>query len=173
MAKITLPLIAALLAIPSSSISARISPRPGISIVTANMANEKSASRILREWSSTPLLHNADILLLQEVQEEAGARRIANWVDQVLPLPALRPQAVAVDEFMRKQGFRSATPDSATTLDYLGLHLDWIWISELHSTGSQVLRREFSDHHAVWTRLASNPPPLPGFPPLKSPPDYL
>ena len=115
------------------------------------MAKKTSASRILREWSSTPLLHNADILLLREVQEEAGARRIANWVDQVLPLPALRPQAVAVDEFMRKQGFRSATPESATTFDYLRMHLDWIWISELHSTGSQVPPREFSDHHAVWT----------------------
>jgi endonuclease/exonuclease/phosphatase (EEP) superfamily protein YafD len=34
------------------------------------------------------------------------------------------------------------------------MHLDWIWMSGLRSTGSQVLPLDFSDHHAVWTRLA-------------------
>lgn len=73
---------------------------------------------------------------VRDSKEFAGRRVVAGdfnsnpfyWVDQVLALPALRSQAVAVDEFMRKQGFRSATPESATTFDYLGMHLDWIWM---------------------------------------------
>lgn len=94
MDKITLPLIAAFLVIPASSTSAPISPKPEISIVTLNMAKETSASRILREWSSTPLLHNADILLLQEVKEEAGARCIANRLGNALGLHvAYSPEA--------------------------------------------------------------------------------
>lgn len=71
-----------------------------------------------------------------------------------MPLPSVRSKAVAVDGFMRKQGFRSAIPESATIFDYLGMHLDWIWMSGLRSTGTQVLPLGFSDHYAVWTRLA-------------------
>jgi endonuclease/exonuclease/phosphatase (EEP) superfamily protein YafD len=75
------------------------------------------------------------------------------WIAHVLPTPALQSQAVAVEAFMRKQGFRTAIPERETTFDYLGMHLDWIWMAGLRSTGYQVLPLEFSDHHAVWTRV--------------------
>lgn len=74
MVKITLPLIAALLVIPVLSSSVPVSTSPAISIVTVNMAKETSASRILREWSTTPRLHDADILLLQEVKKRRERR---------------------------------------------------------------------------------------------------
>ncbi len=75
------------------------------------------------------------------------------WVEHVLPVPALQSQAVAVDAFMKQQGFRTAIGESATTFDFLGMHLDWIWMAGLRSTGSQVFPLDFSDHHAVWTRV--------------------
>ena len=91
----------------------------------------------------------------------AGRRIIAGdfnsnpfyWAGHVLPLPSLQSQAVAVEAFMRRQGFSSAIPESATTFDYLGMHLDWIWMAGLRATGSQVVPLDFSDHHAVWTRV--------------------
>ena len=75
------------------------------------------------------------------------------WVDHILPLPSWRSQAVNVNGFMRSRGFVSAIPESATTFDYLGMHLDWIWTAGLQSTGYRVLPLKFSDHHAVWTRV--------------------
>jgi endonuclease/exonuclease/phosphatase family metal-dependent hydrolase len=75
------------------------------------------------------------------------------WVDHVLPLPAIRSQAYGVEDFMTQQGFRTAIPESATTFDYLGMHLDWIWLDGLRATASRVIPLQFSDHHAVWTRV--------------------
>jgi endonuclease/exonuclease/phosphatase family metal-dependent hydrolase len=75
------------------------------------------------------------------------------WIGHVVPLPRFESQAKAVERYMLRRGFRSAIPESATTFDYLGMHLDWIWTSGLQSTGYMVLPLEFSDHHAVWTRL--------------------
>jgi endonuclease/exonuclease/phosphatase family metal-dependent hydrolase len=75
------------------------------------------------------------------------------WIEHIVPLPALPSQAVAVEAFMKKQGFATAISESETTFDYLGMHLDWIWMAGLRSTESQVLPLDFSDHHAVWTRV--------------------
>jgi endonuclease/exonuclease/phosphatase family metal-dependent hydrolase len=236
------------------------------------MAKETSPRRILDEWSASPRIHDADVLLLQEVREEVGTQCIAQrlgaalglhvayspeaggvndrglailsrfplrdvatrplrrfdltfhsrarfalaatadtpwgpvrlenvhldtrlnsadrlaqlepairdsarfqtprivagdfnsnpffWIGHVLPLPSLESQAKSVDSYMRGLGFRSAIPESATTFDYLGMHLDWIWMTGLRSTGYEVLPLKFSDHHAVWTRvvLSRHPP---------------
>jgi endonuclease/exonuclease/phosphatase family metal-dependent hydrolase len=262
--KSTLPLMAALFA------NAAVTPSPAISthsvtVVTVNMAKETSPATILREWSTTPRLRNADVLLLQEVKEEPGSRCIAHlladamglhvayspegpgvadrglailsryplhdaaarpltrfdltfhsrsrfalaataetpwgpvrienvhldtrlnsadrlaqlepalrdsarfggrriiagdfnsnpfyWIGHVLPLPGLQSQAAAVDSFMRRKGFGTAVAERETTFDYLGMHLDWIWMAGLRSTESQVVPLKFSDHHAVWTRV--------------------
>ena len=75
------------------------------------------------------------------------------WVERVLPLPAIRSQAYAVEEFMTRNGFQTAIPESAATFDYLGMHLDWIWLAGLRPAGSRVIPLDFSDHHAVWTRV--------------------
>ncbi len=265
MPKLTLPLVAALLAVPAVSPSTVPSRGRGVTIVTLNMAKETSAARVLREFDAAPGLRNADIFLLQEVKEEAGSPCIAHrlgeamglhvayssegpgvpdrglailsrfplrdievrklkrfdlrfhsrarfalsataetpwgplrlhdvhldtrlnaadrlaqlgpvihedgkfaarriiagdfnsnpfyWVEHVLPLPALHSQAAAVDSFMKGQGFRTAIAERTATSDFLGIHLDWIWMTGLRAAASQVLPLRFSDHHAVWTRV--------------------
>ena len=75
------------------------------------------------------------------------------WVEHVLPLPVWRSQALGVQDYMVRQGFRTAIPAGRTTFDYLGMHLDWIWLRGLESGASQVYPLDFSDHHAVWTRV--------------------
>ncbi len=76
------------------------------------------------------------------------------WIDRVIPVPQFRSQALAVDEFMKRRGFRTAVPESATTFDHLGMHLDWIWTAgSLRPAASRVVPLDFSDHHAVWARV--------------------
>jgi len=263
MYRFILPLVAALLS------PFAVSAAPGLSVVTVNMAKETSTSRVVGEWTRSPHIRTADILLLQEVQENPGTECVATglgralglhvaympeaagvkdrglailsrfplrdvqsqrlkrfdlrfhsrdrfalsaladtpygplriedvhldtrlnaadrlaqlepavqrpgasekrivagdfnsnpfyWVGHVLPLPAWQSQAVAVEAFMRGRGFRSAIPESATTFDYLGMHLDWIWMAGLRSAASEVIPLDFSDHHAVWARLEGFPP---------------
>jgi endonuclease/exonuclease/phosphatase family metal-dependent hydrolase len=247
------------------AIPGRAAVRPSISIATVNMAKEADSDRVLREWRAVPALRNADVFLLQEVDEEPGRPSIANrlaaalgfhvayspeapgvrdrglailsrfplsdiqkqplkpfnlvfhsrarfalsatvttpwgavrvsdlhldtrlntsqrlaqldpvlhdktaftgrrvvagdfnsnpfyWIDHVLPVPAFRSQARGVYDFMRGRHFQSAIAESATTSDYLGMHLDWIWVSGLRPAASRVTPLGFSDHHAVWTRL--------------------
>jgi endonuclease/exonuclease/phosphatase family metal-dependent hydrolase len=75
------------------------------------------------------------------------------WIEHLLPLPAAHSQAAEVDRFMKGRGFQSAVSESQTTFDYLGLHLDWIWMTGLRCVGTDVVPLDFSDHHAVWSRL--------------------
>ncbi|HTM48991.1 MAG TPA: endonuclease/exonuclease/phosphatase family protein [Bryobacteraceae bacterium] len=75
------------------------------------------------------------------------------WVANVIPFPALRSQALEVNDFMTGNGFRSAVPVSKTTFDYLRMHLDWIWLQGLDARESAVYPLAFSDHHAVLTRV--------------------
>jgi endonuclease/exonuclease/phosphatase family metal-dependent hydrolase len=50
------------------------------------------------------------------------------WLFRMLPLPAMRAQTSYVQEFMSAAGFTSAVPLLQSTFDYLGMHLDWIWV---------------------------------------------
>ena len=75
------------------------------------------------------------------------------WLQHVLPLPALRSQAHYVHDHMTGIGFSTSIPPGETTFDYLGMHLDWIWLRGLESKMSRVYPLDFSDHHAVWTRV--------------------
>jgi len=238
---------------------------PGLSVLTLNMAKQTGMQKILGEFRASPALANADILLLQEVKQDDGARqcaaeqlaaglglhvayspattgitdqglailsryplrdvrvqplkrfdlryrsrtrialaatadspwgpvRIFNahldtrlniadrlaqlqsvvqaqgefhgptivggdfnsnwfyWLDHVVPLPG-RSQARGVENYMVSNGFRTALPENETTFDYLGMHLDWIWLRGLESQAYRVYPLEFSDHHAVWTRV--------------------
>ncbi len=75
------------------------------------------------------------------------------WIHHVLPVPA-GSQGKPVSSFMSKAGYRSAIPASLTTFDWLGQHLDWIWLRGLGTAESRVYPLKFSDHHACWTRVA-------------------
>lgn len=74
------------------------------------------------------------------------------WISHVVPLPA-RSQSRSVESFMTRAGYASAIPPSTTTFDWLGQHLDWIWVRGVKSTDSRVFPMKFSDHHACWTRV--------------------
>jgi endonuclease/exonuclease/phosphatase family metal-dependent hydrolase len=238
---------------------------PGVSVVTLNMAKETGMNKILSEFQATPALRSADILLLQEVKQDDGARQCAAehlaeslglhvtyspattgvtdqglailsrfplrdikvqplkrfdlryrsrtrialaataespwgpvrvfnahldtrlntadrldqlqpvlqasrefhgpaiiggdfnsnsfyWVEHVLPLPG-RSQARGVQNYMVGHGFHTALPAGETTFDYLGMHLDWIWLRGVEAQGYSIYPLDFSDHHAVWTRV--------------------
>lgn len=98
--------------------------------------------------------------VLREGAAFAGPRIVAGdfnsnrfyWLFRVLPLPAFRPQSNGVMDFMSGAGFTSAVP-AQSTYDYLGMHLDWIWVRGLDVRASEVYPLDFSDHHAVWTRV--------------------
>jgi endonuclease/exonuclease/phosphatase family metal-dependent hydrolase len=74
------------------------------------------------------------------------------WIHHVLPLPA-GSQGRTVEAYMTRAGYRSAIPSSLTTFDWLGQHLDWIWLRGLQPAASQVFPLRFSDHHACWSRV--------------------
>jgi endonuclease/exonuclease/phosphatase family metal-dependent hydrolase len=76
------------------------------------------------------------------------------WVDHVVPLLAIPPQSARVEQHMRGRGFASAIPRSATTFDYLGMHLDWIWLRGMTASYWRVFPLQFSDHHACWARVS-------------------
>jgi endonuclease/exonuclease/phosphatase family metal-dependent hydrolase len=76
------------------------------------------------------------------------------WIGHVLPVPGVRSQAQDVSEYMTKHGFLSALSKPATTFDHMGMGLDWIWLDRLRPLASGVVPLGFSDHHAVWTRVA-------------------
>jgi endonuclease/exonuclease/phosphatase family metal-dependent hydrolase len=58
--------------------------RPGLSIVTLNLAKESSEDRILTELRAIPELKAADVFLFQEVSDESGGRCIANRLGAAL-----------------------------------------------------------------------------------------
>lgn len=76
------------------------------------------------------------------------------WIDHVAPLLAIPSQAVRVEEHMRGRGFEGAIPRAVTTFDYLGMHLDWIWLRGPRTIHWRVYPLRFSDHHACWARIA-------------------
>lgn len=76
------------------------------------------------------------------------------WIARLLPVPAVHPQRLAVQDFMWRHGFASALPGNESTYDYLGMRLDWIWAHGLKARASRVFPLRFSDHHAVWTRFS-------------------
>jgi endonuclease/exonuclease/phosphatase family metal-dependent hydrolase len=75
------------------------------------------------------------------------------WIHHVLPIPA-GSQGRTVEAYMARAGYRSAIPASLTTFDWLGQHLDWIWLRGMNVAQSRVFPLRFSDHHACWSRVA-------------------
>jgi len=134
--------------------------------LSATAASPWGPVRIVNTHLDTRLNTNERLEQLEPVirdsAEFAGARIIGGdfnsnafqWIGHMLPAPAFRSQAYGVQQFMTQQGFRSAVSARETTFDYLGMHLDWIWLRGLEAQASHVYPLDFSDHHAVWTRVA-------------------
>jgi endonuclease/exonuclease/phosphatase (EEP) superfamily protein YafD len=99
--------------------------------------------------------------VLDAIEEHDGPRIVGGdfntgnilWLSHLIPVPFAQKQQVAVRNAMSEQGF--STPfGSMPTFDHLGLKLDWIFMKELKVLESGVQPIRFSDHHAVWARLA-------------------
>ena len=99
--------------------------------------------------------------VLDEMEQHDGPRVVGGdfntgnilWLSHLIPVPYAQKQLLAVRGFMEEQGF--TTPfGSRPTFDHLGLKLDWIFTKKLRVVESGVQPIKFSDHHAVWTRLA-------------------
>lgn len=75
------------------------------------------------------------------------------WIDHLLPLPAIPSQAARVEQHMSGRGYVSAIPRAATTFDYLGMRLDWIWLRGPRPASWRAYPLVFSDHHACWALI--------------------
>ena len=103
---------------------------------------------------------------LQPVIEEAAKREGATliggdfntnefrWLGNVAPVPGGPGHGVAIRRAMEARGFVTPFADGVVTFPTLRRHLDWIFVRGLRAVDSSVEVAPFSDHHAIWTRLA-------------------
>jgi endonuclease/exonuclease/phosphatase family metal-dependent hydrolase len=80
------------------------------------------------------------------------------WWQSTVPLPFAQQQGAAVRAAMTAEGF--ATPfgdDTRPTFKLAGLplRLDWIYLKRLMALDWSVDDMPFSDHRAIWTRMAA------------------
>jgi endonuclease/exonuclease/phosphatase family metal-dependent hydrolase len=75
------------------------------------------------------------------------------WVGNVVPV-GVSLQGPTIQRAMLAKGFNTALGKSGPTLDYLGLHLDWIYTRDIETFDTAIEPMKFSDHHAVRVTLA-------------------
>jgi endonuclease/exonuclease/phosphatase family metal-dependent hydrolase len=80
------------------------------------------------------------------------------WVSNVVPIPYRGWQAARVRVLMESRGYRTPFQSRLATFRHLGMQLDWIYAAGLQPVGHGIDAIAFSDHHAVWTRLAIRAP---------------
>ena len=78
------------------------------------------------------------------------------WVAHLFPVPFVSDQAESVREEFAEYGFKTPFVDGSATHDHLGLRLDWIFLRGTTSSESGIRPVSFSDHHAVWLKLAGD-----------------
>jgi endonuclease/exonuclease/phosphatase family metal-dependent hydrolase len=88
------------------------------------------------------------------------------WFRRWMPLPYGARQGKAVRRELGDRGFQTPLESTGATFKYLGLKLDWIFLRGLSPMSCGVEKIGFSDHRAVWTRMAV---PSAGRSPDKSP----
>jgi endonuclease/exonuclease/phosphatase family metal-dependent hydrolase len=77
------------------------------------------------------------------------------WVSNVVPIPYKGWQAARVRVLMESRGYRTPFQARQATFHHLGMQLDWIYVAGMDPVGYGIERIGFSDHDAVWTRLAT------------------
>jgi endonuclease/exonuclease/phosphatase family metal-dependent hydrolase len=80
------------------------------------------------------------------------------WVSNVVPIPYKGWQAARVRILMESRGYQTPFQTRLPTFHHLGMQLDWIYVAGLQSIGHGIERIAFSDHDAIWTRLATRAP---------------
>jgi endonuclease/exonuclease/phosphatase family metal-dependent hydrolase len=76
------------------------------------------------------------------------------WFRRWMPLPYCARQGKAVRRELAERGFQTPLESTGATFKYLGLKLDWIFLRGLLPMASGVEKIGFSDHRAVWARMA-------------------
>lgn len=76
------------------------------------------------------------------------------WLGHFMPVPGMQKQSQAVRELMLQNGYSDPFGPIGSTFDYFSLRLDWIWINALRPIETGVQPMQFSDHHAIWVKLA-------------------
>jgi endonuclease/exonuclease/phosphatase family metal-dependent hydrolase len=76
------------------------------------------------------------------------------FVGRWLPIPSGTSQQRVVTHTMAAWGFETPFVGSGPTFKHLGLKLDWIFVRRLRADAWGIDRIGFSDHNAVWTRMA-------------------
>ena len=83
---ITIALLAVLVSAPSTVPATTLPFRPGLSIVSLNLAKETSTERILSEFRGVQALRDADVFLLQEVSQGLTGTCVASSLGSALGL---------------------------------------------------------------------------------------
>lgn len=76
------------------------------------------------------------------------------WLGNVVPVPGGPSHGLMIRRAMEARGFVTPFADRLTTFPTLHRHLDWIFVNGLRAVESSVEPVPFSDHHAIWTRVA-------------------
>ncbi len=76
------------------------------------------------------------------------------WLGNVVPIPGGPNHGRMIRHAMEASGFKTPFADNLTTFPALHRHLDWIFVRGLRAVASSVEPVPFSDHHAIWTRVA-------------------
>jgi endonuclease/exonuclease/phosphatase family metal-dependent hydrolase len=100
--------------------------------------------------------------VIDDAARQAGPRLIGGdfntnefrWLGNVLPVPGGPSHGGTIRHAMEAQGFTTPFADGLTTFPSLHRHLDWIFVRDLRPVASSVEPVPFSDHHAIWTRVA-------------------
>ena len=80
------------------------------------------------------------------------------WLGNVVPLPFGGAHGAGIRAAMEQRGFETPFSDGLNTFRPLRRHLDWIYSSELQPIEAGVEPVAFSDHNAVWVRVARQRP---------------
>lgn len=80
-----------------------------------------------------------------------------HWVGNVAPLPGGPSHGAALRYAMRQKGFETPFGEALNTYPALRRQLDWIFVRELRALETSVEPAPFSDHKAIWVRLAVSP----------------
>lgn len=136
--------------------------------LTADVIGPHGAVRVWNAHLDTRINAGERLEQLQPVLDGAGSHNGAvviggdfntnelRWLGNVVPFPGGPRHGETIRRAMSKLGFESPFNGAVVTFPAMRRHLDWIFVRDLRPVASSVEPVAFSDHHALWTRVAVN-----------------
>jgi endonuclease/exonuclease/phosphatase family metal-dependent hydrolase len=81
------------------------------------------------------------------------------WIGHTVPIVKGQNQVTPLETLVKSHNFTTPFGEEAT-FPLLHQKLDWIFLRGLKATHSGVTPIDFSDHNAIWVRLADQPTPV-------------